>query len=234
MDITHIQETAIGDPIDIFPNVTLLRIPKYKHRFGQGYVLHHDQDDAVLLIDMTREETREIVKGMVDLGKKIDAILLTHGDLVDQAFGSLELVSREAGGAPIFIDPKDTRGQLDFTQDINLDLEVFDKYELTTMPFPGHTPGSQLIFSKWNHGMLFCGDSAVGAPYDSEETYFERPPIFNTYVDQDLAELWENYDLPFLHLLPLHGKPAFHLTHAEQERHLTNLQRKEATVWPRG
>ena len=231
--IDAIRETPIGEPIDIFEHVTLLRTPLYWYRYAQGYVLHHEQEDAVLLIDVTREETRGIVRELVELGKKIDGIVLTHGDLVNNAYADLRRVSEEAGGAPVLVHPADARGQDHAIQDITLDLPLFDRYGLVVLPAPGHTPGSVMLYSKLYGGTLFTGDAAIGAPYTAEELFFERPPIFQPYDDEDLADMWVHFDLPLAQLLTHHGIPGLDLTKEECATYLKQLQRPERTVWKR-
>ncbi|MBP2830687.1 MBL fold metallo-hydrolase [Aquimarina sp. U1-2] len=222
------QET--GQRTLILPDTFLIKVPKFKHRIGNSYLIQHINRKEILLIDTVHEDSQPILQDFIKNGYSVAGLLLTHSDLIHQSYtSSLEKLSKDLGDTSIYIHPLDAGSQGNFANNILEANEVFDKFSITVDHFPGHTGGSVIIHSEINNGMLFCGDSAVGAPYDSSNYYFERPPISNESQDLGLAQHWKNYIKPFKHILPLHGKPQFDLSEGQQKDIIIHLSKNEPT-----
>ena len=227
--LDDLRTAEYGVPTKILPNTFLVKFPKHIHRFGNGYILKHINRKDVLLIDVTREETKPAVAKLLEQGYTISGILLTHKGSATQAYAELDILSKDAGGAPIFIHPLDNGTQAAATKDITAKHKVFDDFTMTIFDFPGHTAGSVVIYTEINNGMLFTGDSAVGSNYENDDYYFERPIIDNHTIDYGLAESWKAFDKYFEQILPLHGKPQFELSEGQQKDILLRLSKDEPT-----
>ncbi|UZO82470.1 hypothetical protein NBT05_08340 [Aquimarina sp. ERC-38] len=227
--ISEIKEANYGDRVLILPDTFLLKVAKFQFRIGNSYIIRHVNRKEILLIDVVHESSKNTIDQFISDGYDIQGLLLTHGDLIDQAYTNMTQLSKDLNNAPIYIHPLDSKKSSANLKDITQSNPVFDEFLITVYHTPGHTEGSVLIHSSINNGMLFTGDSAVGGPYHKEEFYFERPPIEKMISDQELAGSWQVFDLPFTHLLPLHGKPEFNLSEERQNDILINLSKNETT-----
>lgn len=223
--LSEIKKAENGERVLILPDTFLLKVAKFQYRVGNSYILRHINRKEVLLIDVVHETSKNTVDDLISDGYDIQGLLLTHSDLIDQAYTNMAQLSKDLNSAPIFAHPLDSKKSSADIKDIMKKNDVFEKFSINIYHTPGHTGGSVLIYSDINGGMLFTGDSAVGSPYDVEKSYFERPPIADESTDMGLAGSWRFFRQPFKHILPLHGKPEFDLSEGRQKDVLLNLSK---------
>ncbi|HET8885254.1 MAG TPA: MBL fold metallo-hydrolase [Salinimicrobium sp.] len=220
--IETIKDAQRERAIKILPDTFLFKIKTTDDSTCQGYAIRHLNGRDILLIDAISEKT---IKDFRESGYHIKGILLTSGKVVKGIGESLQKMKEEAGDAPIFIHPLDTSISSSATKDITGKHEIFSHFSLSVHHFPGVTGGSVVIHSEINNGMLFCGDSAVGSSYETDEHVFSRPENKDSAQDFGLAETWNSFDKEFAHILPRCGKPQFDLEEAEQNDLLQKLGR---------
>lgn len=228
--LDELRTAVFGTVHKILPETFLMKTKKFQHRFGNTYAVRHTNRKEIILIDAVRPENKEALQGFLSKGYTISAILLTHGDLLAQAYASMEQIKKDVGGAPIFIHPLDMHSQSKSLKDITAKHQVFKHFDLDVFHFPGHSGGSVVIRSGINGGMIFTGDSAIGSPYEQDDYSFVRPVIQEHTKDFALAEAWKGFAADFEHFLPQHGKPQFDLDEDERHTILRKLARDEPTL----
>ncbi len=227
--IEELKNKKVGERTLILPDTFLVKVAKFRYRTGNSYIIQHLDRKELLLIDVVHQDSQEAIQRLIQDGFSIAGLILTHSDLIHQSYTTMKKLSENLGNAAIYIHPLDAGSDGDFVKNFLEPNDVFDKFSLSINHFPGHTGGSVIIHSEINNGMLFTGDSAVGASYDSNEYYFERPPVSNRSKDIGLAHHWKNYTKPFAHMLPLHGKPQFDLSEGQQKDIIIKLSKDEPT-----
>lgn len=223
--LDELRTATFGSSVKILPDTFLLKFDKYQFRFGNGYIIRHRNNRELVVIDAVRKEHKEELARLVESGYNIRAILLTHSDLIDQAYAPLKSIMSELD-TQIYIHSLDM--QSTDCRDITSYDDVFKEFDLSIFHTPGHTGGSVVIYCGI-HKTLFAGDSAVGAPYESDDYYFDRPIITSDSKDFALSESWRSIVVEFQHLLPLHGKPQFDINDVQRDDILRRLTREEAT-----
>lgn len=202
-----------GGTIEVTPGLHLFRIPKNRFRIGQSYGLLHD--GGTILIDAVHELTKPAVDGLLARHPP-KALLLTHSDLIDQAFGSPKDLSAWLGHVPIFIHSKDSRN-LEGLMPVETNTAILADLGIHTYHIGGHTPGSTAYFYH-SRGFLFTGDAIVGAPYEAEEQYFTHPPFLEDDFLQSIFG-WERIPLNLVEaLFPLHGQVSLNAEAAKAAR----------------
>ncbi|MGB3591382.1 MAG: MBL fold metallo-hydrolase [Nonlabens sp.] len=224
--LDELRTAVFGNPVKILPDTFLLKFDKNHYRFGNGYVLKHRNQRDLVLIDAVKEEHRETLQRYVENGFKIKAILITHRDLLEQAYKPVKDIARDLD-TNYFIHPLDSNGD-DRALDITGYHDTFKAFDLSIFHLPGHTNGSVVIYCGLNKA-LFTGDSAVGSEYGLDEYYFERPPMESAEKDLALRESWKSLSVDFAHILPLHGKPQFDLSSEQKNQIIISLTKKEQT-----
>ncbi len=224
--IETLRNLNFGFLLKILPNVHLIKVDKHQYRYGNMYIIKHPNRKSLVLIDAVRPESKIAMERFIKDDYTVDAVLLTHSDLIDQAYGDLEEISTNLGNPTFYIHPKDVKSGWEDAQDIMTVPSAFSDYELNVFHFPGHTPGSSVVYSGLNNGMVFSGDSAIGSNYEKEAYYFDRPP---NNADEALRESWQQFNKEFSHFLPLHGKPEFTLSRKRQDEILQHLRKQEPT-----
>lgn len=209
--IDLIRDTNFGKSLKVFDNLVLFRLPKVHFREGQSYAVL--QEDGMILIDVVHEQTKGAVEELMKQHKP-KALILTHKDLLHQSFDNMKVVSDWLGGIPVFVHPADHERQ--HLEDITESNHMLNEAGILTTPISGHTKGSVVLYFT-REEMLFAGDSAVGAPYNSEEEGFTHPTIpLGRWLD--FKQGWNNVAGEIKHLLPLHGKPGFFLENFKEIR----------------
>ncbi|WP_124980380.1 MBL fold metallo-hydrolase [Nonlabens xiamenensis] len=223
--LDELRTAVFGQSVKILPDTFLLKFEKLENRFGNAYAIRHRNRKDLVLIDTVRKEHEQELVRFRESGYDIKAILLTHSDLIGQSFDTLSNIANRFE-TQVYIHPLDSQstGALDITGY----HDVYKEFDLSIFHTPGHTSGSIVIYCGINKA-LFVGDSAVGAPYDNNAYYFERPIIENPQNDLALTESWRSMSIEFEHFLPLHGKPQFDITELERMSILRNLTKTEPT-----
>ena len=199
--LDRIRAAPPGDDVQATDDLVLFRVDKFRFRYGQSYALL--RDGQMILVDAVHAATR----AAVDRWRETHApalLLLTHSDLVSQAFGSLGELS-DWLGAPVLIHSADRPGGAGRSVEEAGDL--LDAHDLEAVHIPGHTPGSVALYARPER-TLFAGDAAVGARYDDDAGGFTHPPISDADWPAFRAG-WDGIDAPVRAVLPLHGRPAF-------------------------
>lgn len=197
-----IQLTApAGGTVEVASGLHLFRVPKERFRVGQSYGLVHD--GGTILIDAVHEVTKPAVDAL--LARHPPKVLfLTHGDLLNQAFGTMEELSDWLGNVPIIIHSKDG-GNLAGIMPLETSTALIADLSFYTYHIPGHTPGSVAYFYH-PKGYLFTGDAIIGNHYNAEEQDFTHAPMLE---DDFLSNVlgWEAVPLNLVEaVLPLHGQ----------------------------
>ena len=149
-----------------------------------AYLLCPEGRDDALLID-PGDDDPALARGIAESGRKLAAILLTHGHF-DHMLGAQPLSL--STGAPVFIHPEDVEllcdpaiNAYDPTCATRPNPETFDvetlgeEIELCGIRFqvlhtPGHTKGSVCFYDEEN-GLLFSGDTLFCAGFGRMDMY---------------------------------------------------------------
>jgi glyoxylase-like metal-dependent hydrolase (beta-lactamase superfamily II) len=202
--LNDIRNARPGQAVSIRPDLDLFRVPKQRFRNGQSYALYHD--DHIVLVDAVHAITRDAVRDRLN-GRRVSALLLTHSDLLGQAFGKPAELSEWLGGAPVLINSYDTLGY-DGLHPIESNTPLLEDLGIAYHHVPGHTPGST-AYLHLPTGYLFTGDIIVGNNYEKAEQHFTHAPIADTDWALNKAG-WQGIpEAGVKAVLPLHGQPSF-------------------------
>lgn len=197
----------------------------------QGYAIRHLNMHDMLLIDTTGKGAGEGIKHLVEEGYKIKAILITNKEALRNTYAPLKTISEDAGGAPIFSHPMNNSDSSFEVKDITARNKIFDHFAVTLDDFPADSGENTVIYCGLNEGMVFAGNTAVGASYDEEGDAIRRPDLKSENKNFSLAESWRTYIREFRYFFPYRGKPKFNLEEGEQ----TDLiQKLGSTSYPGG
>lgn len=210
--LDRVRQSPPGISVRLADDLALFRVAKARFRFGQSYALL--RDDATVLVDAVHASCRDAIDGVLADAARPALLLLTHADLLGQAWGPPQALA-DWLGAPVAIHQADRRGTaarpVTFGERAPDDVNgLLVDLGLRATPVPGHTPGSLVTVSR--EGYVFCGDAAVGPSYDGRTGpgvgEWTHPPIAEP--DWDAFEAgWRAVVGPARALLPLHGQPAF-------------------------
>ncbi len=197
-------DVADGASFSVSENLTAFRVPKHRFRKGNTYALR--RPEGVILVDAVHRITAEALNRYL-AGAPVLAILLTHSDLVQQAFGPPKLISHCFGGAPLLIHAADATAE-GLTQ-LQERSDLLQQLGITYHHIPGHTPGSVLYHVK-PENLLFAGDAVIGRPYGSDphERSASHAPIDPQHWTA-FVEGWASVQQPVEAVLPLHGEMIF-------------------------
>ena len=149
-----------------------------------AYLLCPEGRDDALLID-PGDDDLALARGIAESGRKLAAILLTHGHF-DHMLGAQPLSL--SAGAPVYIHPEDVellcdpeRNAYDPGCATRPNPETFDAEELgeeielcgirfKALHTPGHTKGSTCFYDEEN-GILFSGDTLFCAGFGRMDMY---------------------------------------------------------------
>ena len=164
-------------------------------------------DGYSVLFDAPFSYLLDEVEDLAERGHPPGALVLSHRDLVGQgdAFQTLQ----ETYDLPVLLHPDDVRAghNIDFANP--LDSNLLKEAGLEVIHFPGHTPGSIMLYWSEHGGVLLAGDSAVapGPRQALEPPRLERPLGPTQAMTDELAEKWRDFDKPLRTVCPLHGVP---------------------------
>lgn len=208
-----IQQAESGKFHKLIPDTFIIKMDSG----NQGYALRHLNLRDMILIDTTEKGAQAAVKKLIEEGYNIKAILLTHKGALDNAYASLKTISEDAGGAPIFTHPVNSHDSEFPTKDINAKNDIYEHFSMSVRDFPAKNGEAAVVYSEINDGMVFAGNSAIGADYDSEKNEFTRPDLGSENKNLSLAESWRTYMWEFSYFFPHKGKPGFNLSEGEQK-----------------
>lgn len=169
--------------------------------------------EGSILVDAVFSWTLDGVRAVADAGLPPLAFVLTHAHLLDvgDAFEDI----RNAYNCPILLHPADTGGiaaqktSIAFSDPRSSDVLRRAGFDVIEMPF--HTPGSIMLHTNSNRGVLFSGDSAAapGPEQAPDPARLERPRVATPELDAAFREQWVALKAQRLisSILPLHGTP---------------------------
>ncbi len=197
-------DVADGAAFEVGENVHAFRVPKHRFRKGNTYAL--SRPEGVILIDAIHQVTAAALNKHL-AGRKVLAVLLTHSDLVQQAFGPPKLLSHCFNNAPVLIHSADATAA-DLTH-LEAAGELLESLGISYFHIPGHTPGS-VLYRTEPEQLLFAGDGVIGRRYGSnpEEESASHAPIDDADWE-GFVEGWASVLPPIEAVLPLHGEMMF-------------------------
>ena len=218
--LTIHQTDPTGGTVSPVAGLHLFRVPKNVFRAGQSYGLLH-ADGGTILVDAVHAVTKPAVDELLARHPP-KALLLTHADLLQQAFGTPQELSDWLGGAPVLIHSRDS-GNLAGLQPLETSRAILGDLGVAFYHIPGHTPGS-VGYLHLPTGYFFAGDAIVGNNYEAAEQDYTHPPL----SEEDFLEFvygWEQVPLDVINaVLPLHGRPGFGPEHAREARNAALLR----------
>ena len=220
-----VESQKTGEFIKILPDTFIIKGGKNDRGFDQGYAIRHRNRKDYILIDVVEEATKDAVKRLVKSGLNIRSILITGESVLKDAYADLETISKDAGGAEIYAHRRIAK-DVDFeVKSITSKDPLMKSFHLDVQELTGDKSGSVLIFSDLNEGMLFAGDKALGAAYNSDSFTFTREKLEKDSDEFAIAENWSAYDNEFKYLFPRKGKPAFEIDGGGRTDILNRLSR---------
>ncbi|MGB3802135.1 MAG: hypothetical protein WA952_20100 [Lewinella sp.] len=202
--IAKIRSAKPGQRVPVTDNLTLFRVPKQRYRNGQSYAVHNGE--STLLIDTVHAITRSEIDALL-ADRPASALLITHSDLLGQAFGTPAELSSWLGGVPVLIHSYDT-GRHEGLYPLETNTPMLQDLDIDYYHVPGHTPGSTAYLHRPT-GYLFTGDIIVGNNYEKPGQYFTHAPIRSADWDLYSAGWAKIPDERVTAVLPLHGQPSF-------------------------
>lgn len=170
--LTVIRSAKPGQSATINDDLTLFRLPKQRFRNGQTYALRHGE--RTILIDTTHAITRAAVDELLKV-RPAAALLITHSDLLGQAFGTPSELSQWLGGVPVLVNSYDI-GTHAGLHPIESNTPLLGDLGIAYHHLPGHTPGST-AYLHLPTGYLFAGDAIIGNNYERPGQHFTHAPI---------------------------------------------------------
>ncbi len=214
-----LRTAVYGDSVKILTDTFLLKFPRSTNSMGNGYAIRHINGKDLVLIDTIAQEHKSELARFRESGYNIKAILLTNGNLIDQAYTDLSEIAAE-NDTQIYVHPLDSKQSQ--AVDITGYHDIYTHFDLSVFHTPGFTGGSVMVHCGLN-GTLFTGDSALGSDYSADDNNFIRPYIDNQQGNLALRESWRSISVDFNHILPLQGKPQFDLTEEQRQQILNQL-----------
>lgn len=214
-----IEEGEKGKFLKLVPDTFIIKM----ENGAQGYAIRHLNRKDLLLIDTVSEGAKKGIKHLVEEGYTIKAILITHKEVMKNAYADWNEISEDAGKAPIFTHPMNTNGEAFNFKNIMDKNTILEHFSISVRDFPSKAGETAVIYSEINNGMLFSGDAAIGSPYDSEKEEVMRPDLENENKNFSLADSWSSVMWEFTYFFPFRGKPKFNLEEGEQKDIVINL-----------
>lgn len=223
-----IADQHTGKFVQILPNTYIIKGAVNNRGFDQAYAVSKFKNRELVLIDVVQEATREAVETLVKDGYQIKAIIITGETVLNEAYADLQTLSKDAGGAAIYIHPQIIGNTQFETKPLPGNDALLNEFHLITEEIPASTKGEVLVFASNNQGMLFVGDSAKGSAYDTDEFLFSREEQEKDKEEFDIAGFWQGYDRKFSYFFPRKGKPAIEVDNRTRTTLLDRLSRKSS------
>jgi glyoxylase-like metal-dependent hydrolase (beta-lactamase superfamily II) len=170
-------------------------------------------NEGAIFVDAVFSWTLDGVHAVADAGVPPAAFVLTHGHLL-QLGDALETLA-QTYNVPFLLHPADAdraeAGRLGraFMDPRQSDVLKRAQYDVLEMPY--HTPGSIMLHTDRNRGVLFTGESGIAPGPDQapDPARMERPPVATDALDAAFREAWQVLKAQRLvsSFLPLHGTP---------------------------
>lgn len=213
-----------GKFIEILPRTFIIKGAKNDRGFDQAYAMSDPRKKKFILIDVVQEVSREAVKTMVKDGYTISAILISGKEVLQDAYGDLETLSQEAGGAKIYIHPEIAPKGFN-TKSLLSNDSLLSEFNIQTEALPAAKDGSITVYINENGGMLFPGNAAKGSAYETDDFLFSRDKADKDEDEFELASFWQKYPTDFTYFFPRQGKPAVEVDERTRTTLLDRLSR---------
>lgn len=213
-----------GQFVKLLPDTLMIKGAKNDRGFDQGYALKKLNKKEYILIDVVELATKNAVEELINDGSTISGILITSDTVLRDAYADLETLSKDAGGADIYLHPNSSAEKDFATKSLRGSNAKLNSYGLDIIELPGKIP-AVLVCARSNGGMLFPGDSAKGSAYDTDQSIFTRAKLDNKSQEFDLVEFWRAFNLEFRYLFPRQGKPEIDLEAGTRTDILNRLSR---------
>lgn len=222
---SFIANLHTGKFVQILPNTYIIKGAINDRGFDQGYALSNFNNKEFILIDVVQEATREAVETLVKDGYKFKAILITGQSVLNEAYADLSQLSADAGGADIYLHP-DLSSDSNETKALTQNDSLLSSFDLHTEELPAGEKGEVLLYSGFNNGMLFAGDTAKGSSYESDDFLFSREEQDKESEEFTIKDFWKSYDRKFAYFFPRQGKPAIEVDDRTRTSLLDRLSRR--------
>ena len=218
-----IQQGEEGRFLKLIPDTFIIKM----EGGAQGYAIRHLNRQDIILIDAIGKGAEKGIKHLIEEGYKIKGILLTHKEILQQAYASLQQISDDAGGAPIFTHPVNNTDSSFKVKDITKKHELYEHFSIDLRDFPANSGEAVVIYSGINEGMVFAGNSVVATPYDKEGDQMNRPDIGSDNKNMGISESWRTFMREFRYFFPYKGKPKFNLSEGQQKDLIVRLGNRD-------
>ncbi|MEM8873771.1 MAG: MBL fold metallo-hydrolase [Planctomycetota bacterium] len=158
------------------------------------------------------------VRRLIEDGITPVACVLSHADV--PAVGNAVKQLHEEFELPMLLHPRDQMDQR--IADLKIDWqdpmghEVLAEFPVEVLHWPGHSPGSVMLYIPEFGGVLLAGDSLVrpGPMQPDGDQPLVRPPS-DWADDAKVLQHWRDLSLdPLRTLAPLHGEPLIDIDNA--------------------
>jgi glyoxylase-like metal-dependent hydrolase (beta-lactamase superfamily II) len=193
----------------LFPDLLLLRSDEPSGlAAANAYAIV--QGERVLLVDAVHRSQLEQARGLVEAGRQIVGMVITHRHVVAQGNVLRALYAKLR--IPIYLHPLEAAHR----QARAVEIPFHDPcapgslvraFRAEAIHFPGHTAGHVMLLWHAHGGILFCGDCARGGGDDQPGTLVARTPALFSEDDALLARSWGAFRHPITGLCPLYGAP---------------------------
>lgn len=213
-----------GKFVNILPETFLIKGAKNDRGFDQAYALGNNKQEYIL-IDVVELASKDAVQSMIKNGDTVRAILISGDTVMQDAYADLETISKDAGGADIYIHPQSAFKDEYDTKDLTGNDALLSSYGLEITDFSVRKKPAVLLYCTRNGGMLFTGDSASGSEYENYWSTFHREKLDKKEDEFAMSKNWSNYNKKFNYLFPRKGKPAVKVDNQTRIEILNKLSR---------
>lgn len=219
-----IRDLHTGKFREVLPGILMIKGAKNERGFDQAYGVLNGKD--LLLIDAVEEAFKEAIKHLLHNGYNIKGILITGKDVRNDAYTNFKTLSKDTGGADIYIHPDIAPGDLE-TKPLTGRDELLSAFNLEPHVVPGKD-GQVILYCSRHNGIIFAGDSALGSHYDSDEFLFTRGREQKAKEAFPVEEFWQGFRPEFAYFFSRQGKPAIEVDDRTRTSLLDRLARGEA------
>jgi hypothetical protein len=200
-----IEDLHTGTFRELVSNILIIKGAKNDRGFDQAYGILNGKKE-LLLIDAVEEAYDEAIQNLVSNGYKIRAILITGKKVLDDCFKGLEALSKDAGDADIYLHPEIAPQDFE-TKSLTQRDAVLSHFDIEPYAVPGKN-GQVVLYTNKHNGIIFAGESAIGADYDVEDDQFSRETESNDNDARALEKFWNGFRNDFDYFFTRKGKPA--------------------------
>lgn len=219
-----IRDLHTGKFREVLPGIFMIKGAKNDRGFDQAYAVVNGKD--LLLIDAVEEAYKGAIDYLLHNGYNINAILVTGKQVRNDSYPDLQTLSKDTGGASIYMHPEIAPGDLE-TKGLTGRDELLGKFDLEPHVVPGKE-GQVILYCNRHNGIIFAGDSALGSDYGSDEFLFTRGREQKGKEAFPVEEFWQGFRKEFSYFFSRQGKPAIEVDDRTRTSLLDRLARGEA------